>query len=115
MNTTSTYESETTITLSRTGAPHIRFSGILVGKRDNRKPDSNRWTIWKLYVTRSGKLVLHTEYRTIWEGEQSTSDVDVYRDPSTLCSEIRSQGLVPDDLNDLLISTYPDYWVETVD
>ena len=57
------------------------FDGRLMASQDNRwvnGRDQTRYSNLSLYVTDSGKYVYHYEYITLWQGESSTSNVQIY-------------------------------------
>jgi hypothetical protein len=55
--------------LRRDGAPPLRFLGRLITESTSRRNDSTRWTDVSVYRSQSGKWILQTIGRTIWEGE----------------------------------------------
>lgn len=70
--------------LERTNGRSVKFNGEEIagagGKWRNGK-EQTRWSTLTLYRTKGGKYVLHQEYVTMWQGEDSTSQVTVCDNP----------------------------------
>ena len=43
------------------GGRKIRFSGVLIGELANSSSSSSRWEVFRVYRSRTGKFVLHTD------------------------------------------------------
>jgi EXLDI family protein len=43
------------------GGRKLRFSGILIGEWANSSSSSSRWEVFRVYRSRTGKFVLHTD------------------------------------------------------
>jgi hypothetical protein len=59
------------IELDNDDAPNISFEGELIGSgstRDNNR-DATRWTVYKIYRTKGGKLIGQAIGYSQWDGE----------------------------------------------
>lgn len=101
-------------TIKRDNQPPIRYRGEVIGSRSTRHHDSNRWTVWTIHLTASGRVILETVHRSQWQGERDEHTAAVYLSPAALCDQLRS-GSVNDELSELLGELYPDHWVEVID
>jgi EXLDI family protein len=43
------------------GGRKVRFSGVLIGEWANSSSSSSRWEVFRVYRSRTGKFVLHTD------------------------------------------------------
>lgn len=81
MNETTEY---TQYELERTNGRSVKFTGEEIasagGKWRNGK-EQTRWSTLTLYRTKGGKYVLQSEYITMWQGENGTSQVTVCDNP----------------------------------
>jgi len=88
------------VTLTRDGKRDLRFVGDMLaeagGKWRNGR-EQTRWTELTLYRTAAGKLVLHRQYRTLWQGEENGSSAEVYADAKSLVEALRKDMADLDD------------------
>ena len=67
-----TNNTETNVTLTRTGKPPLRFISVARWEADNEIQHgnrANRWTCVRLYRTRGGRVVVRISNYTCWQGE----------------------------------------------
>lgn len=104
-----------TNTISRDGLPPIRYTGEIIGSRNNGSHNnSTRWSVWTIHRTQSGKLILQTVHVSQWEGERTQRSATVYQNAKALCEAVRRE-CPEEELGDLLEELFPDQWVETID
>jgi hypothetical protein len=73
--------------IKRDGLRDLTFRGELLaeGSSHSHQGDrQNRWNEIHVYRTKGGKLVLHREYFTCWQGEHGASTADAYATPKEL-------------------------------
>ena len=83
------------ITITRTGEPPLRFTGIEIGSGDTKIDGgnrANRWTEVTIYITKGGKYVAHVGYRTCWQGEHDTDNARSFATPIELVEWLRSDN-----------------------
>lgn len=79
------------IVLVRNGDRNLRFQGKEIASASTWKhygPDQNRFTNLTVYQTKGGKYVLRNEYVTRWQGENGTSQADIYESIEDLMDSV---------------------------
>ncbi len=68
------------ITVERDNAPDLIFEGekIASATSQDRSRETGRWTILRLYKTKSGKFVCHEIGATQWQGERERNRAGVF-------------------------------------
>lgn len=71
-----------TIEVKNDNAPNIRFTGEEVAQVNSKSAynDGGRWTVLKLYRTKSGKFICQSIGRTQWQGETDRYSAQVAED-----------------------------------
>lgn len=86
----------TTITLQRTGASPLRFTGELVAEADNETVENNRW--YQIRIYRAGaKYVTHIGFRTRWESERDHDVVEVVDAPGKVAEVLQRYDVLPEN------------------
>lgn len=73
-----------TFSVKRDGLRDLRFKGeklAFASGRWTNGVERNRWSERRLYKTASGKYVVHSAYRTCWQGESDSDDAVVCDSP----------------------------------
>jgi hypothetical protein len=82
-----------TYTLTHTGDRPVRFEGDMIAQtnsKGNGGPCESRWYELALYQKQDGEYVLHTAYRTNWDGEVDIHRVATCIDPDEVAECLRS-------------------------
>lgn len=86
----------TTITLQRTGASPLRFTGSLIAEADNETVENNRW--YQIRIYESGhRYVVHVGFRTRWESERDHDTVEVIDSPGKVADVLRRYDVLPEN------------------
>lgn len=83
------------VTITRTGEPPLRFTGVEIGSGDTRIEGgnrANRWTEVTIYRTKGGKLIAHVGYRTCWQGEHDTDNAKSFETPAELVEWLKDDN-----------------------
>jgi len=68
----------TNYTITRNGAPDIRFTGDLIGHASSKRNSASRWTELDVYMTDTDKVVLVESGISAYEDETPRYRVEVF-------------------------------------
>lgn len=79
------------ITITRTGEPPLRFTGVEIGSGDNAT-GTGRSVQVRIYRTKGGKYVARVYYSTCWQGEHDTCNAKSFATPAELIEWLRADN-----------------------
>ncbi len=72
-------------TVPRDGQRNLTFRGEIIADHSGRfhnGKEASRFTMLTLYKTQGGKYILHSEYITYWQGEDSRDQAEICETPA---------------------------------
>ena len=114
------------------GRRKVRFSGLLIGEWANSSSSSSRWEVFRVYRSRTGKYVVHTdraaEFTMVdaegkpagWRGYLGLGNVSYGSKPAELTLEVfdsveQLRDNVPTQLYDMVVASAKQPAVEDLD